>query len=103
MTANAGVAAVVATRSGSGLSTLGAAGCGLYAAYGVRLSTYLLRRQMDASYTSKWLAVQEKSDKMGMAKLAVVTGVGRGFHLPQKLCSASLAPSTTVTRPAAAA
>lgn len=40
-------------------------GQGLYAAYGVRLTTFLLRRQSDESYAKKFHEVQLKTDNMG--------------------------------------
>ena len=71
-----GVAAAAVAAPAGGPSALGLAGSALYGAYGLRLTSFLLRRQSDAAYKPKWDSVQEKSDKMGpCGRLGVVTFV----------------------------
>jgi steroid 5-alpha reductase family enzyme len=72
MTINGACAALVATTDGKAIATAGAAGCGLYAAYGVRLVGYLWRRQCDQSYAAKFSAVQDKSDGMHAGVRAMI-------------------------------
>eukprot|EP00933_Yihiella_yeosuensis_P040469 TRINITY_DN34776_c0_g1_i1.p1 TRINITY_DN34776_c0_g1~~TRINITY_DN34776_c0_g1_i1.p1 ORF type:complete len:273 (+),score=36.20 TRINITY_DN34776_c0_g1_i1:90-908(+) len=76
MTANAGLTAAVARYRGLPLTPFGLACCGLYAAYGVRLSQFLLRRQSDETYQPKFQDVQLKTDCMGIgSRFAIVFGV----------------------------
>eukprot|EP00419_Tripos_fusus_P027245 CAMPEP_0172723522 /NCGR_PEP_ID=MMETSP1074-20121228/83938_1 /TAXON_ID=2916 /ORGANISM="Ceratium fusus, Strain PA161109" /LENGTH=245 /DNA_ID=CAMNT_0013549781 /DNA_START=169 /DNA_END=904 /DNA_ORIENTATION=+ len=77
MTINAGLTALIAKRCHKApLSPFGLACCCLYAAYGLRLSTFLARRHLDDSYTTKFNSLQMKSDMMGFgSKFAIVTGV----------------------------
>ena len=71
-----GVAAAAVAAPAGGPSALGLAGSALYGAYGLRLTSFLLRRQSDAAYKPKWDSVQEKSDRMGLGgRLGVVTFV----------------------------
>lgn len=76
MTANAGLTALVARSRGVPLTPFGAACCGLYAAYGLRLTTFVLRRQSDASYAPKFDILELKTSAMDLgSRFAVVAGV----------------------------
>jgi len=77
MTINAGLTALIAKRyHRASLSPFGLACCFLYAAYGLRLSTYLARRHLDDSYAAQFNKLQMKSDLMGFgSKFAIVAGV----------------------------
>eukprot|EP00927_Polykrikos_kofoidii_P064931 TRINITY_DN60738_c0_g1_i1.p1 TRINITY_DN60738_c0_g1~~TRINITY_DN60738_c0_g1_i1.p1 ORF type:complete len:286 (+),score=28.25 TRINITY_DN60738_c0_g1_i1:44-859(+) len=76
MMANAGLAALVAKRRGITLTPFGAACCCLYGAYGLRLTTFLLRRQNDPSYAPKLHAMEVKTSAMDIgSRFALVAGV----------------------------
>mmetsp|Transcript_51936 Transcript_51936/g.117179 ORF Transcript_51936/g.117179 Transcript_51936/m.117179 type:complete len:270 (+) Transcript_51936:43-852(+) len=76
MTANAGLAAWVARRKGRTLSLFGLACCGMYAAYGLRLTAFLWRRQSDASYQPKLMMLEHKTTMMELgSRFGIVTGV----------------------------
>lgn len=76
MTANAGLAPVVAKMQKRTLTAFGLACCSMYAAYGVRLTTFLMRRQDEDSYKPRFELLQLKSDMMGISsKFAIVMGV----------------------------
>ena len=103
MTANAGIsyglaaARVAATAADGAPTAFGLAGCGLYGVYGVRLSTFLWRRQSDSSYAPKFASVQERSDSMSLfKKLAIVAGVSLSqalYVLPLRLATLFPAPA----------
>ncbi|CAK0863868.1 unnamed protein product [Prorocentrum cordatum] len=83
------------------LTPFGIACCGLYAAYGVRLSTYVLRRQGEDSYLPKLEALQLKSDMMGVAgKFAIVAGVSFSQALYALPLTVAMSPSAARARPA---
>jgi len=76
MTANAGLAPLVAKLEKRTLTPFAWACCGLYAAYGVRLTSFLMRRQEEESYKPRFELLQLKSDMMDLSsKLAIVMGV----------------------------
>lgn len=77
MVANAGLtAAIVRYHHKVPLTPFGLACTGLYAAYGFRLTSYMVRRQSDESYAPKLASLQLKSDMMSVgSKFALVCGV----------------------------
>lgn len=99
MTATAGLTAAIARyHHGVKLSPFGLACCGLYAAYGIRLTTFVARRQSEESYAPKLESLQMKTDLMGPAsKFAIVAGVSFG----QALYALPLAVATSVSAKAA--
>lgn len=96
MAGNAAVAAAVVAPAAGGSSALGLAGCGLYGCYGLRLASFLVRRQGDASYAPKWAAVQEKSDRMGITgRLGVATFVSLTQACYALPLTAAIKPATS--------
>eukprot|EP00401_Gymnodinium_catenatum_P018858 CAMPEP_0117472364 /NCGR_PEP_ID=MMETSP0784-20121206/8210_1 /TAXON_ID=39447 /ORGANISM="" /LENGTH=268 /DNA_ID=CAMNT_0005266515 /DNA_START=95 /DNA_END=898 /DNA_ORIENTATION=- len=97
MAANAGLTAAIVKYQRKALMTpFGLACCGLYAAYGVRLMSFMARRQGEDSYRPTFDTIQMKSDLMGLGgKFAIVSGVS----LSQALYALPLAVATA---PAAA-
>lgn len=76
MTANAGLTAAVVYHQQVPFTPFGLACCGLYAAYGLRLTSFMLRRHGEESYAAKFDSIQVKSDLMGLApKLGIVAAV----------------------------
>lgn len=75
MTASAATAAVLASAD-TPLTGLPATACALYLAYGIRLASFLLRRQHCASYEKRLQQVQARSDAMPtVARGLIVAGV----------------------------
>jgi hypothetical protein len=94
MASNAAIISAAIAPAAGGSSTLGLAGCSLYGCYGLRLGSFLMRRQSDDSYAPKFASVQQSSDKMGIVgRLGVVTFVS----LTQALYAL---PLTAVAKPA---
>lgn len=77
MTATAGLtAAIVKYHHRTPMTPFGLACCGLYAAYGIRLTSFLVRRHEEDSYKNKFDTLQLKSDLMDFgSKFALVAGV----------------------------
>lgn len=98
MTMNAGITALIAKQyHKTPLSPFGVACCCLYAAYGLRLSTFMARRQLDDSYATQLNSLQMKSDMMGFgSKFAIVTGVS--FSQALYALPLAIATSPNVTR-----
>lgn len=101
MTANAGLAAaVVRYHHRVPMTPFGLACCGLYAVYGLRLSTFMLRRQGEESYALKWESLQQKSDMMGVgSKFALVAGVSFAQALYALPLAVATAPAARKARP----
>eukprot|EP00408_Alexandrium_pacificum_P045178 CAMPEP_0171241372 /NCGR_PEP_ID=MMETSP0790-20130122/45050_1 /TAXON_ID=2925 /ORGANISM="Alexandrium catenella, Strain OF101" /LENGTH=207 /DNA_ID=CAMNT_0011707957 /DNA_START=105 /DNA_END=725 /DNA_ORIENTATION=- len=100
MTANAGLAALVAKHRGVPLTGFGMACCGLYAAYGTRLSAFLLRRKCDESYAPKFQTVQLKSDQMSFgSRFALVAGVSFSQALYALPLSVATSPAAASAAP----
>lgn len=102
MVANAGLTAVVAKHTHKvPLSPFGLACCGLYAAYGLRLTTYLVRRDQEESYAPRFEVLQLKSDMMGLgSKFAIVAGVSFAQALYALPLAVATAPRAATARPA---
>ncbi|CAE8642313.1 unnamed protein product [Polarella glacialis] len=101
MTANAGLTVAMARYRGVPLTPFGLACCGLYAAYGVRLTTFLLRRQSDESYAKKFHEVQLKTDNMGLGtRFALVFGVSLSQALYALPLTVATSPAIVTARPA---
>lgn len=83
------------------MTPFGLACCGLYAAYGVRLTTFLARRHEEESYAPKFANLQAKSDAMSMAsKGALVAGVSFAQALYALPMAVATAPAAARARPA---
>lgn len=102
MTANAGLTVLVARRLYKvPLTPFGMACCGLYAAYGIRLTTFMLRRHDEESYAPKHHDLQAKSDAMGLAsKFAIVAGVSLGQAVYALPLAVATSPAVAHARPA---
>lgn len=102
MTANAALtAAVVRYHRRVPLTPFGLACCGLYAVYGLRLSTFVLRRHQEESYAPKFDELQQKSDFMGLGpKLALVGGVSLSQALYALPLAIGASPEAARARPA---
>mmetsp|Transcript_67540 Transcript_67540/g.162145 ORF Transcript_67540/g.162145 Transcript_67540/m.162145 type:complete len:270 (+) Transcript_67540:89-898(+) len=101
MTANAGLAAVVARQRRIPLSPFSLACCSMYAAYGLRLTEFLWRRQGDASYQPKLQNLELKTAMMEVpSKLGIVTGVSLAQALYALPLSVATSGSFTTARPA---
>lgn len=101
MTLNSGLSIAVAKYRGVPLTYFGLACSGLYAAYGIRLTTFLLRRQNEASYESKFQNMQLKSDMMSFgSRFALVTGVSLAQALYAFPLSIATSKSAAFARPA---
>lgn len=101
MTANGALTAMVARYRGVPLTRFGVACCGLYMAYGTRLTTFLIRRQNDASYAPKFHSVQQKTDMMDMgSRFALVFGVSLSQALYALPLTVATSPAAASARPA---
>lgn len=101
MTLNAGLTVAVAKHQYKApLTPFGLACCGLYAAYGVRLSTFMVRRQAEESYAPTFDSLQIKSDTMGsLSKFAIVSGVSFGQALYALPLFVATSPAAARARP----
>lgn len=102
MTVNAGLTAAIAKHQYKApLTPFGMVCCGLYAAYGARLTTFMLRRHNEESYAAKHDSLQLKSDTMGLgSKFAIVAGVSFGQALYALPLAVATAPAAARARPA---
>jgi len=102
MAANAGLTAAIAKRLHKApLSPFGFACCGLYAAYGLRLSTFMVRRQGEESYAPQFDSIQLKSDMLGLVpKFGIVAGVSFAQALYTLPLVVATSPSARTAGPA---
>lgn len=102
MVANAGLTLAVAKyHYRAPLTPFGLACTGLYAAYGVRLTSYLCRRSQEDGYAPVFHRVQLRTDVMGFGeKLAHVAGVSLAQALYTLPLAVATRPSAASARPA---
>eukprot|EP00446_Apocalathium_sp_SHHI-4_P024576 CAMPEP_0177255688 /NCGR_PEP_ID=MMETSP0367-20130122/56506_1 /TAXON_ID=447022 ORGANISM="Scrippsiella hangoei-like, Strain SHHI-4" /NCGR_SAMPLE_ID=MMETSP0367 /ASSEMBLY_ACC=CAM_ASM_000362 /LENGTH=269 /DNA_ID=CAMNT_0018709451 /DNA_START=8 /DNA_END=817 /DNA_ORIENTATION=- len=100
MMANAGLTAVIARHKHKAVTPFGLACCGLYALYGLRLTTYELRRNSEPSYAPRLESLQLKSDMMGLGpKFAIVAGVSFAQALYALPLAIATSPTAARARP----